>query len=420
MARSLLVEPQPADQSDIRHATARPRTTRVLHVINGEHYSGAERVQDLLADGLPEHGFEVGLACVKPDRFPRVRNSSKVPLYEVSMRSKLDLRAVWRLLRIIRQGDYRLLHAHTPRTLLVAALASLISGVPLVYHVHSPTSRDSTHRWRNRFNALVEWLGLFVASAAIAVSQSLGEHVRRMRFIGRAVSVVPNGVPCRQRRGFGDLGISGSRESRACVCNNTQIPKSPNPQIPESLDQWTLGTVALFRPRKGIEVLLEALARLRSEGLPVRLRAVGEFETPEYEREVKDLCERLGLADAVCWTGFRQDVQSELARMDLFVLPSLFGEGLPMVVLEAMAAGVPVVGTGVEGVPEAIRDGEEGLLADPGDPVSLARAISRVVRGEVDWLALRNKALQRHAERFSDRSMAAGVAKVYRRVLSRT
>jgi len=179
-----------------------------------------------------------------------------------------------------------------------------------------------------------------------------------------------------------------------------------------------LGTVALFRPRKGVEVLLEALAKLRSEGLPVRLRAVGGFETPEYERQVKRLAGELGLADAVDWVGFVEDVDGEWARIDLFVLPSLFGEGLPMVVLEAMAAGVPVVATRVEGVPEAIRDAEDGLLADPGDPGSLAQVIGRVVRGEVDWSALRESALVRHAEKFSDSAMAAGVAGVYRRVLN--
>lgn len=182
-------------------------------------------------------------------------------------------------------------------------------------------------------------------------------------------------------------------------------------------EEWTLGTVALFRPRKGMEVLLEALAELRAQGLPVRLRAVGGFETPEYEREVKFLAEKLGLADAIDWTGFTEDVDRELAEMDLFVLSSLFGEGLPMVVLEAMAAGVPVVATRVEGVPEAIRDRRDGLLAEPGDPGSLARAIGRVVRGEVDWHALRTTARKRHADTFSDRSMAAGVADVYRRVL---
>jgi glycosyltransferase involved in cell wall biosynthesis len=110
-------------------------------------------------------------------------------------------------------------------------------------------------------------------------------------------------------------------------------------------------------------------------------------------------------------------VDAELAQMDLFVLPSLFGEGLPLVVLEAMAAGVPVVASRVEGTPEAIRDGRDGLICQPGDPHDLAAALKRVIGGQVDWHALRASALQRHAECFSDLGMAAGVASVYRRVL---
>jgi glycosyltransferase involved in cell wall biosynthesis len=90
---------------------------------------------------------------------------------------------------------------------------------------------------------------------------------------------------------------------------------------------------------------------------------------------------------------------------------------MPMVVLEAMAAGVPVVAAEVEGVPEVIRQGREGLLVRPGDPQDLARAIARIVGGEVDWAALRRGALARHAERFSDQAMAAGVAAAYRQVL---
>jgi glycosyltransferase involved in cell wall biosynthesis len=99
------------------------------------------------------------------------------------------------------------------------------------------------------------------------------------------------------------------------------------------------------------------------------------------------------------------------------VLPSLFGEGLPMVVLEAMACGLPVVGTRVEGVPEAIGDGLSGLLAAPNDPADLARAISRIVSGELSWDDLSRRARARQVERFSDGSMAAGVAAVYREVL---
>ncbi|HUT93922.1 MAG TPA: glycosyltransferase [Thermoguttaceae bacterium] len=389
MTASALLEQPPSALASTPRRKPGPAPVRVLHVINGEHYSGAERVQDLLAGKLPELGFEVGFVCLKPGRFPEVRKCREAPLHEIAMRSRWDLRTVGRLVRIVRQGDYRILHAHTPRTLLIAALASLVTGVPLVYHVHSPTSRDSTHRWRNRLNALVEWLGMRAASALIAVSGSLADHTRGLGFSKRKVSVVRNGVPGR-----------AARSAR-----------------PATKREWTLGTVALFRPRKGMEVLLEALATLRAQGSSVRLRAVGGFETPEYERAVKCLVEKLGLADAVEWTGFTEEVDRELAEMDLFVLPSLFGEGLPMVVLEAMAAGVPVVATRVEGVPEAIRDRRDGLLAEPADPGSLARAIGRVVDGEVDWHALRTSARKRHAEAFSDRSMAAGVAEVYRRVL---
>ena len=374
---------------DSTRLSRRRRIHKVLHVINGEVYGGAERALDHLAEHLGRFGFEVAFACIKPDLFPKVRHARKAPLYEVPMRHRADLRPVRRLVRIIRREGYSLVYAHTARSVLVASLASKIAGVPLVYHVQSPTSRDTTNRCKNRINAFVERLSLTRASALIAVSESMAEHVRQQGFAERMISVVPNGVPCRE----------------------------PVPPRSDAKTEWTLGTVALLRPRKGIDTLLRALAILRSEGLPVRLRAAGPFETPEYERRMKGLTEELGLCGAVDWTGFTRDVDAELARMDLFVLPSLFGEGLPLVVLEAMAAGVPVVASRVEGTPEAIRDGRDGLLFDPGDPQDLAAALKRVIGGEFDWHALRASAWKRHAERFSDVLMAEGVAEVYRRVL---
>ena len=88
-----------------------------------------------------------------------------------------------------------------------------------------------------------------------------------------------------------------------------------------------------------------------------------------------------------------------------------------MVILEAMAGGVPVVATHVEGVPEAIRNEIDGLIARPNDADDLADTIARVIQGKADWSQLRTSAHQRHAECFSDRSMAQGVARVYGRVL---
>src|SRR5690606_4342942 len=136
--------------------------------------------------------------------------------------------------------------------------------------------------------------------------------------------------------------------------------------------RWTLGMVALFRPRKGVELLLEALSLLRKQGLDVCLRAIGEFETPEYERQVRGLAQTLGLEPWIDWTGFCSNVPAALPALDALVLPSLFGEGLPMVLLEAMASGVPVVATRVEGVPEAIVDGVEGVLVEPQSATALA------------------------------------------------
>ena len=146
---------------------------------------------------------------------------------------------------------------------------------------------------------------------------------------------------------------------------------------------------------------------------------MGPFETAEYQREVTALVNRLGVGDAVFWTGFTQDIAAELLQMDLFVLPSLFGEGLPMVVLEAMAAGLPVVASHIEGVPEAIRHREDGLLVEAASVSQLALAIEEIVIGDdLDYLTLSQNAQQRHRLCFSDRSMAVNVAEVYRKVLN--
>lgn len=385
----LLPRPWPPPRRDSIPTTPTSDATnrslvRVLHVINGEHYSGAERVQDLLAKCLPAEGFLVGFACLKPDRFPESRTCREAPLHDLGMQSRLDLHAAWRLAKLIRRDGYDIVHAHTPRSAMIGRLAAAWTGRPFVYHVHSPTALDSTRRWQNVWNAWLERASLWRAARLITVSRSLGDRMRAAGF--SRISVVPNGVPAR-----------------------AEIPDRDPPGA-----SWKLGMVALFRPRKGTEVLLAALAVLRQAGHDVVLRAVGPFETEAYQRELKSHVERLGLSDAVQWVGFTRDVDSELAKMDLMILPSLFGEGLPMVILEAMAIGVPVVATAVEGTPEAIRDGIDGLIARPNDAEDLASTIARVVTGQVDWRQLRENSLARQRTQFSDQSMAAGVAAAYR------
>ncbi len=374
---------------ELESASAETKSVAILHVINGEHYAGAERVQDLLASRLRDFGYRVGCACLKPGKFAEMRQTQDAPLTDIPMRSRWDVTAVWKLVKLIRRDGYQAVHAHTPRSAFLGRLAAAFTRVPFVYHVHSPTSRDSTRPMQNFINTWIERLSLLGVSQMVTVSQSLQQHMQKQGYSVEKLTVVPNGVPAPQK----------------------VIERA----VPEGT--WTLGTVALMRPRKGTEVLLQAVSILRKQGHDVQVRAVGPFETVEYEQALKSEAEALKITDAIVWTGFTKEVNAELDQMDLFVLPSLFGEGLPMVVLEAMAAGVPVVGTLVEGVPEAIRDGIDGVLAEPGDAEDLACQIARVMTGKLSWCRLRENALERHAERFSARSMAKGVAAVYDWVL---
>lgn len=365
------------------------RLGRVLHVINGEHYSGAERVQDLLAARLPEIGYEVGFACVKPGKFAEARRSKDTPLYVAPMRSRFDPRTLRTLVSIVKKRWLRYSAAHTPRTALVCNAVSRLTGIPWIYHVHSPVSADSTRLFWNIWNTATERFSLASASHLIAVSQDLGAYMQRAGFTADRLTGVPNGVPL--------IGLGRSQD----------LPESP----------WTLGTVALFRPRKGTEILIEALAKLHQDSVPVRLRAIGGFETKGYESILRSLACKLDVASQIDWVGFAHDVTAELRKLDLFVLPSLFGEGLPMVVLEAMSAGVPTIATKIMGVPQAIRDGVDGLLVEPDNADDLAESIKQVVCGNVAWSDLRQNALDRHRELFSDLSMATGVAQVYGRFL---
>ncbi|MGZ8941898.1 MAG: glycosyltransferase [Methylobacter sp.] len=361
---------------------------RVLHVISGEFFAGAERVQDLLALRLPDYGYEVGFVCLKQGKFPSCR-ASTVPLFEMPMKSKFDLVPAWEIAHIVKRDGYTLLHTHGPRAAMMGRVVAWLASVPMVHHIHSPAARDTESAWRNRMNSVTERWSLTGVAQLIAVSQSLNRHLREQGWPTQRITTVANGV-----------FSSGS------------LPDRPLPG-----PEWVIGCVALFRPRKGLEVLIEALAKLRQAGRLVHLRAVGPFETDEYEAAIKALAEQLGVNLAIDWIGFTQDVSIELIKMDVFALPSLFGEGMPMAILEAMTSGVPVVASDVEGISEVLNHGRTGLVVPAGDVASLTSALADLMDGNYDWRSMREDAYQAQVEHFSDRSMAYGVARVYDGVL---
>ena len=366
---------------------------RVLHLVNGEHFAGAERVQSHLGRCLPQLGVSADFACIKPGRFADAVDAAAGSWgisYRFPMRNRFDLSIVPAVTRAVRFGKYEILHAHTPRTAMIAAIVARLTGVPWIYHVHSPAARDSAKRFSNWFNAATERFSLRSCSHLITVSDSLRCELIKSGESVNHVTVVHNGVP----------GVRYDRE-----------------RFPQVGGRWMFGLVALMRPRKGLEVALNAIAILRAEGLDARLRCIGPYETDLYRRRIESQIDALGIRPHVEQSGFKSNVPKTLAQLDAMLLPSLFGEGLPMVVLEAMASALPIIATKVEGTPEAIRDGQDGLLAEPGCPQSLAEKMRAMMLGEVEWHQLANSACKRHAEHFSDRAMSEGIANVYRSIL---
>lgn len=361
----------------------------VIHLINGEYYSGAERVQDLLAMLLPKSECAVTLGCLKPGIFAEKCACERSIIVDFPMGLKFNLFPACRIVRFIKENNVDLIHSHTPRAALIGSVASLLSGKPMVHHVHSPSIAETDNKLRNQMLYHIEKLCMLHAKHLIPVSNSLKQYLLDMGMDAGNISVVHNGVP--------SVG-----------------PLSAKPTPNEGM---VLGMVALFRPRKGLEILLEAVAVLIGE-LNLTIRLIGPFESEEYKRSIQKYAADILPHASVVYVGFVSDVDRELRNVDAMVLPSLFGEGLPMVVLEAMASGTPVIATRVQGVPEAIEDGKSGILAFPGDVGSMAQAIAKLATGAIDYQSLRSEAYQRHQDLFSAVKMAESVYEVYNKVLS--
>ena len=157
---------------------------------------------------------------------------------------------------------------------------------------------------------------------------------------------------------------------------------------------------------------MQALPALR-QNHDVRLRIVGPFDCENYESDMRNMASNLGISSHIDWTGFTSNVNAEVSQMDVLVLPSVLPEGMPMVLLEAMSAGVPVVGSKVDGIVDVIRHEHNGLLAEAANPHSLSEQLLRILNGELSWEALRTNAIDDYQDKFSNTAMASAVAKIY-------
>lgn len=370
---------------------------RLLWLVDSLGAGGAEALVVTFAEGLDRGQHRLFVACLNGAdgvNAQRLRDAD-VPVTDLGARNLRDVRAFRRLLALIREERIALIHAHLTYSAIWSAIASRLTGVPAIASLHvSPEATRALHdsarhriatdlRDRVLRAILNRW-----SRAVVMVSAALRDDYLARGLEASKVRVVHNGIELDRFR-------RPRTEARARLEREFAIP--PGAPI--------VATVAVLRPKKGIEVLLEAARDVR------RAYFVIIGDGPKRE-EWTALANAHGVADRVRWAGFRTDVDALLAGCDLFVHPSL-DDAFPTVLLEAMAAGLPIVASRVGGIPEIVSEGITGELVPPGDPAALASAIGAVL-GNDDTMRLMREAARVHASRFSTSAWIDRLAAVYR------
>jgi glycosyltransferase involved in cell wall biosynthesis len=358
----------------------------IAHVDAERGFSGGEVQVFLLMEGLAQRGHRNVLLC--PPRSAAATEAARrgIGVATVPMRGDADLLAVWRLARAVRGAD--LVHLHTGRAAWLGGLAARRTGVPAI--VTRRMDRVIGPGWRTRL--IYETCSRRTAAIAPGiVKQLVAGGVPRDRVVLIPSAVDPRRVQPRLAAG----ALRGAQGVGA--------------------DEVVLLSIAALVRRKGLDVLLDALAALAHRGLRPRLWVAGDG--PE-RASLAAQAERLGLGGQVDWLGQRDDVGDLFAAADVFVLPSR-AEGLGVAALEAMAAGRAVVASAVGGLADAVVDGRTGLLVPPGDAVALGAALERVLHEPALRAALGAAGPARVAEGFLAEQMVEAYERLYRDVLGR-
>lgn len=268
--------------------------------------------------------------------------------------------SVWVLRKLIRRYHVDLVHTNS-LVIIDGALAAWLSGIPHVWHAREAFTEESPyhflfgHQGRRIALSLIGHLSDCIIAISRAVGQSLGQAGGASRLV-----IVYNAV---------DASAFVSRESGAEIRRELDVP-----------DRISLvGEIAKLTPVKGYEDFVVAATQVHEAMPNTRFVAVGDALRDSYQHRISVLIDDLGMERSFSLLGFRQDVTDIMAALDLLVLPSHY-EPFGRALIEAMAAGKPVIGTNVGGIPEIIEDGVTGLLVAPGSPHELAEAIIRILQ----------------------------------------
>jgi sugar transferase (PEP-CTERM/EpsH1 system associated) len=365
----------------------------VVHVIHSLATGGLENgVVNLVNHAGSD--FRHVIVCMTGEGAMRDRLKPGVEVFAIGKRPGQDLGAVWRLVTLLARLRPAIVHSRNWPA-FDAVPAARLAGVSVVVHGEHGREVTDPHGRNARRNRLRRTLAPLV-TRFVTVSRDLERWlVEEVRLPARKVLTIPNGVKVER------FGRAGPQEARRRLGLPVEAP--------------IVGTVGRLDPVKDQAGLVRAFAALRPGHPDAVLILAGEGPC---RAELTRLIAELGLEGRVRLLGDCPDVPTVLSALDLFVLPSI-AEGMSNTLLEAMAAGIPVVATRVGGNPELVEDGAAGRLVAPRDPAALAE----VMAGYLDDPHLRTlhgkAARQRATEHFGLDRMCAAYTDLYVRLLGR-
>lgn len=291
-----------------------------------------------------EHDIEIvnelHRAGVRTEEFPLIRHYNPITA----------IGAVVTVARYISKHDFDVVHTHSTEAGIIGRVAARLAGAPSVVHTIHGVPFTVDRNWAlNHFVERCEHLVAPQTDVMVAVADTITEE-----YLSRGIGREGQYETIR-------YGIEVDEFSNA----------QPASDLPGSGHRVLM--VSRLAEGKGFDVLLDAAQELRSLDLSILIVGDGP-KRADIEKKI----EQLDLAETVFLLGYRDDVPRVMAASDLLVLPS-YREGTPYVIMEAMAAGLPVVATNIAGIPEMIDEGETGFLIPPGNPDALTACIRRIV-----------------------------------------
>ena len=375
---------------------------RLLWLVDSLGVGGAEALSVPFARTLDRSEFALTVATINGAEGANAERLREVGVDVIDLRARnlRDVGAMRRLLALLRERQIDLVHAHLTYSAIWSALATKLTGVPSVasLHVTPEATRALSTSLRHRVltgvrDDLMKRIVNRWTSRVIMVSAALRDLYVENGLDRDKARVVHNGVELERFR-------HPREETRRRLDTEFAIPSSAP----------LLVTVSVLRPAKGIEVLIDAMTNIPDATLLI----IGDGPK---RQEWEELAASKGVTDRIRWAGFRNDVDRLLAGCDLLVHPSL-DDAFPTVLLEAMAARLPVVATRVGGIPEIVTAGVTGALVPPGNARRLAQCVSSLLADSAQLERMRS-ATAAEADRFSTTAWVERLADVYRDVARR-